>query len=91
MNILRSIRNRELDITDKIMLEDFPINEKQKLKFLDYRDWLRHLPDAIDGYVSDKTSDYVPEEIYQIPKTENEFNTFFYQNKERFISNIQIN
>jgi hypothetical protein len=93
MNILRSIRNRELDITDKIMIEDFPISENQKLKFLDYRDWLRHLPEAIDGYTSitETNSDYVPKEIYQIPKTENEFNTFFYENKEKFILNSQTN
>jgi len=45
---LRKSRDRFLSATDKFMLVDFPIDEATKQKYMEYRTYLRDLPDLAE-------------------------------------------
>lgn len=46
---LRQTRNEELRETDVYMLSDYPITPEKRQEMLEYRQWLRDLPE-LDGF-----------------------------------------
>jgi len=53
MNELRKIRNIYLSMTDKYLIQDYPMSSEMRTQILSYRNALRNLPQSLQGQAID--------------------------------------
>lgn len=68
VNELRKLRNIYLLMTDKFMINDFPISSEKKQQIIEYRIALRNLPESLQGQTIDTNNlaQYLPNLPFQL-------------------------
>lgn len=62
MNELRKVRNIYLAMTDKYLIQDYPLSSEVRTQILSYRNALRNLPQSLQGQTIDTNNlgQYLP-------------------------------